>query len=167
MGTTQRKTAAAHRKVRIQGETTEQTVLASAGVLVRLIVTGNAAITAINVSDGPASTIATSSIANPTVITTDANHNLTSGDSVVILGHSGSTPSINGTHIVTVTAPTTFTIDVNVSVGGTGGSINTINIIETTAIDETKVFEFGCIMDSGIYINPTAVTTDVTVVYDG
>lgn len=69
--------------------------------------------------------IASSSVASPTVITTTTAHGLTTGDSVTISGHSGSTPSINGTHTVTVTGATTFTIPVNVTAGGTGGTVTT------------------------------------------
>lgn len=68
--------------------------------------------------------IASSSVANPTVITTSVQHALTSGQHVVIAGHSGSTPSINGAQVVlSVLSPTTFTIAVNVTVGGTGGTV--------------------------------------------
>lgn len=70
-----------------------------------------------------AGTIVSSSVANPTVITASAAHDLLTGASVTITGHAGSTPSINGTHIVTVLSPTTFSIPVNVTVGGTGGSV--------------------------------------------
>jgi hypothetical protein len=71
-----------------------------------------------------ATAISTSSVASPTVITTATPHGLTTGDDVVIYGHAGSTPSINGTvYVVTVTGPNTFTIPVNVTVGGSGGSV--------------------------------------------
>jgi putative tail protein len=66
--------------------------------------------------------ISTSSVANPTVITTTAPHNYKTGDQVRITGHTGSTPSLNGVHAITVTGATTFTIPVSVSVGGTGGT---------------------------------------------
>src|SRR5262245_61042687 len=72
----------------------------------------------------PAIPITSSSVANPTTITTSAPHGLTSGDRVVIGGHSGSTPSINGEQTATVTSPTTFTIPVNVTAGGSGGAVN-------------------------------------------
>ena len=68
-------------------------------------------------------TITSSSVANPTVITAAAVHGLQTGDSILIAGHSGSTPSINGGHTVTVINTTTFTIPVDVSVGGTGGTL--------------------------------------------
>jgi len=67
--------------------------------------------------------ITSSSVANPTVITTTVPHGLTTGDSVLIAGHSGSTPDINGEEDVTVTSTTTFTVVQNVTVGGTGGTI--------------------------------------------
>jgi hypothetical protein len=66
--------------------------------------------------------IVSSSVANPTIITTTSAHGLYTGMIVTIAGHSGSTPSINGTHTVTVISTTTFSIPVNVTVGGTGGT---------------------------------------------
>ena len=71
-----------------------------------------------------AKTITTSSVADPTVITTSASHALSVGSVVVIAGHSGSTPDINKAHVVTsVPSATTFTIPVSVTVGGTGGTV--------------------------------------------
>lgn len=67
--------------------------------------------------------ITSSSVANPTVITTTVPHGLVTGDTVVIANHSGSTPSLNNEYTVTVTGTTTFTVPVNVTVGGTGGSL--------------------------------------------
>jgi len=66
---------------------------------------------------GAAVNLTSSSVANPSVITTATAHGLTTGDTVLIAGHT-STPAINGSQVVTVTAPTTFTIPVNVTVGG-------------------------------------------------
>ncbi len=71
--------------------------------------------------DGVA-TITSSSIANPTVITTTANHGLTTGETVTIAGHTSVTPAIDGDHVVTVTGLTTFTIPVNVTNDGVGGT---------------------------------------------
>lgn len=68
-------------------------------------------------------TIVSSSIANPSVITTSTAHNLNTGDTVSIAGHTGSTPSINGTNEIKVINSTTFTIPVNVTIGGTGGTV--------------------------------------------
>jgi hypothetical protein len=70
---------------------------------------------------GPSVAITSSSVANPSVITTAAN-TFKSTDTVTIASHADSTPDINGERVATVTAPTTFTIPVNVTVGGTGGT---------------------------------------------
>ena len=74
----------------------------------------------------PPATIAitSSSLADPTVLTTAA-HGITVGTSevVTIAGHTGSTPSINGTHLFTALTSTTGTIPVNVTVAGTGGTL--------------------------------------------
>lgn len=72
---------------------------------------------------GRITSITSSSVANPTVITTGSAHGLTTGDKVFISGHTGSTPAISGVYTVTVTGGTTFTIPVNVTVGGTGGTV--------------------------------------------
>ena len=75
--------------------------------------------------------IATASVANPSVVTTAAPHGLESGDVVAIFGMAGGIdPDLNDGaaeawqyigHTVTVTGPTTFTVPVNVTTGGTGG----------------------------------------------
>lgn len=68
--------------------------------------------------------IATSSVADPTLITTSVAHALSVGSVIVIAGHAGSTPSLNKAHVVTtVPSTTTFTIPVSVTVGGTGGTV--------------------------------------------
>lgn len=67
--------------------------------------------------------ITSSSVANPTVITTATPHGLVTGDSVIIASHAGSTPTVNGSYTATVTGASTFTVPVNVSVGGTGGTV--------------------------------------------
>lgn len=72
--------------------------------------------------------ITTSSVANPSVITAAAN-SFRSTDTVTIAGHSGSTPSINGDRVATVSDTTHFTIPVNVTGGGTGG---TARLADTT-----------------------------------
>lgn len=74
----------------------------------------------------PPATIAitSSSVADPTVLTTAA-HGITVGESkvVTIATHAGSTPTINGTHLFTAVTATTGTIPVNVTVAGTGGTL--------------------------------------------
>lgn len=66
--------------------------------------------------------ITSNSIANPSVVTTDKAHGLTTGDIVFIAGVTLSTPTINGQRTVTVISPTTFSVAVNVTVGGVGGT---------------------------------------------
>lgn len=55
--------------------------------------------------------IASSTAVNPAVVTTGAVHGLTSGDTVVIVGHATNT-SLNGGWIATVLTTTTFSIPV-------------------------------------------------------
>lgn len=50
-------------------------------------------------------------------------HNLRTGDSVLISGHTGSVPTINGVQTVTVIDSDTVTIPVALTSGGTGGTI--------------------------------------------
>jgi len=98
--------------------------------------------------------ITSSSVANPTVITTPEPHGLTSTQKVLIAGHSGSTPDINGEYVATVVTTTTFTIPENVTVGGTGGTVVQSNSIaggygfqHVTALTDFTGF-IGTIRDS-------------------
>ncbi len=65
--------------------------------------------------------ITSSSVANPTNILC-TGHGLISTDETIIAGHSGSTPAIDGTHVATRIDDDNFTIPVNVTTGGTGGT---------------------------------------------
>ena len=76
--------------------------------------------------------ITSSSVAVSTEITTSLAHGLQDGDEVEIVGHIGSTPAINGTRIVTRTGTTTFTIPVDVTVDGTGGTVTRTVLAEIT-----------------------------------
>jgi hypothetical protein len=86
--------------------------------------------------------ISSSSVAAATVVTCAAPHNLPAGDStVVIAGSTGSTPTINGTHVATKIDATTFSIPVNCSVGA--GAAGTV--ISDTAYYPTLWIELpGC-----------------------
>ncbi len=66
-------------------------------------------------------TITSNTLANPTVVTSQKPHGLTTGDKIFVSG-SNSTPTIDGERTVTVTGLSTFTIPVNVSVAGTAGT---------------------------------------------
>ncbi len=66
--------------------------------------------------------IASSSVANPTHITTFNAHGYATGDRVRIFNHVSPVPDIDGPYTVTVLSPTVFTIPVNVSsAGGSSG----------------------------------------------
>lgn len=69
-------------------------------------------------------TLVGNSAATTTVVTTTLPHGIVSGVEfqVVISEVSGSTPNINGTFTATSTGANTFTIPVNVTVPGTGGT---------------------------------------------
>jgi hypothetical protein len=69
--------------------------------------------------------ITSSSVANPTLITTGSAHGLAVGDQVYITGHAGATPKIDGEYeVLSTPLTTTFTIRVNVTVGGSGGTMS-------------------------------------------
>lgn len=70
--------------------------------------------------------ITSSSVANPTNILCAAAHGAETGDEVLISGHTGSTPSINGLYKITKVDSTNFTIPVNVTTGGTGGTVEIV-----------------------------------------
>lgn len=74
--------------------------------------------------------------ADPTVITS-ASHGLTTGDEIEIYG-SNSTPSIDGTHEVTVTDANNFTIDIDVTSAGTVGYWNTTDNFQGSDNDERQ-----------------------------
>jgi len=73
--------------------------------------------------------ITSNSVANPSVVTTPIAHGLTTGQKVLISGVTGSTPTINGERTVTVIDDTHFSVPVNVTVGGTGGSFVRANTV--------------------------------------
>jgi len=81
--------------------------------------------------------ISGNTVANPTVVTTAAAHNLETGNIVTISG-SNSTPIIDGTYTVTVISPTTFSVPVNVTVAGTAGSVTTAFDIGNFAYGNTS-----------------------------
>ena len=65
--------------------------------------------------------ITSNSVANPTSVYAPG-HGLATGDSVTIAGVTGSTPSINGDWPVIYVDANHFTVPVNVTVGGSGGT---------------------------------------------
>ncbi len=74
--------------------------------------------------------ISTNSAANPTIVTLTAPHNLGPVNNirtVRISGNTGSTPSINGDRDVTIVSTTQFSINLNVTIAGSGGSFTTLD----------------------------------------
>jgi len=66
--------------------------------------------------------ITSNSIANPTVVTTPTPHGRATGDVILISGVATSSPTINGQQTITVIDATHFSVPVNVTIAGTGGS---------------------------------------------
>jgi hypothetical protein len=68
--------------------------------------------------------IVSSSVANPTVITCTGNVPFANSDVVYICGHSGGSPGIpDGEYTISNVSGATFTIPINMSSGGSGGSV--------------------------------------------
>jgi Flp pilus assembly protein TadG len=67
--------------------------------------------------------IVSTSEASPTVITVDGVHGLSNGATVLIENHLDSEEEIDGTYVVSSVTDTTFTIPVEVTTTGTGGTV--------------------------------------------
>lgn len=79
-------------------------------------------------------------VANPTIVTSVA-HGLATND-VVYFVNSNSTPSLNGSKVVTVTGVDTFTVPVDVTVAGTTGewmNANEYQIVTEYGLDYTTM----------------------------
>ena len=78
----------------------------------------------LGIRPGGVEQIVSNSLANPTVVTTLAPHGLTSGDVVFFTASAVSVPLLTASpqQVVTVTGPTTFTVPVNCTTGGTSGA---------------------------------------------
>lgn len=70
--------------------------------------------------------IVANTLANPTVVSTLAAHGLTTGDTIFFTASTTSVPLLTATpqQVVTVTSPTTFTVPVNATTGGTAGAFD-------------------------------------------
>jgi hypothetical protein len=79
--------------------------------------------------------ITSSSAANPTHLTTGTAHGRSPGDLVRILGHAGSTPNLNGVYRCQAgTTGSTIVLPINVSVGGTGGTVGVVGYSANAAL---------------------------------
>lgn len=98
-------------------------------------------------------------------VTCSTDHNLQAGDSVIISDHSGSTPSLNGTHTVTMLVSTKkFTVGVALSVGGTGGTAQRrVTTITTTKDHNFAINDTVKIADHSVSaVNGTKTVIEVT-----
>lgn len=96
--------------------------------------------------------ITSSSVADPTVITTDSSHGLSVEDRVFIWGHSSSTPEIRGEYeVLSVPTPTTFTIDMPITIGGTGGSLHQMRWTDNAALCAADYLVAGSVRRDGIW----------------
>lgn len=66
--------------------------------------------------------ITSNTLANPTVVTCPVPHGLTTGQVIFIAGNITSSPAINGQQTATVISALTFSVPVNCTTGGTGGT---------------------------------------------
>lgn len=113
--------------------------------------------------------VTTISVANPSQITTDIAHGLLSGDSVLIY-NSGSTPDIDGTHVITKVDATNFTIPVNVagagasplihSCGPVGVDVAANNVAEADAVTFAEIKTVvEAAVTTGLTVTQNATTT--------
>lgn len=77
------------------------------------------------------STITSSSVASPTVITTSADHTFVDGDTVTIVGHTDSDPALDGSYVISSVTANSFTVPVAVLTAGTGGTASAAWSTET------------------------------------
>ena len=79
-------------------------------------------------------TITSASAANPSVISC-IGHGMATGDIAIWSGMTGSTPDLNNQYfVVTVINSNSFSIPINVTVGGTGGTLQSYNTNGLTAL---------------------------------
>lgn len=132
---------------------THNAALAALGITVTnpssatLVFTSATPFTFVETSAGTNGTWTESSVIGST-ITTQLPHKMVTGQRVRIMGHSGSTPSINDTpYSITVTGEKTFQIPVLVTTAGTGGMFEALSAFYestgTTTYSATGVTESG------------------------
>lgn len=102
------------------------------------------------------STIVSNSIANPTVIDLSSAHNLGQPGTkriIEITGVTGSSPSINGTWTATIVDATHVSIPVNVTAGGTGGTLQSLDDYVTATAPKSGTIA------SNTAANPSVLTS--------
>jgi hypothetical protein len=109
---------------------------------------------------GGSTAFETNSLANPTVVTTVFPHGLTSLDTIFFTASAVSVPLLTVTpqQIVTVISPTTFSVPVNATTGGTSGTYDcSILSIPATAASVPATVNAGCAM--GLRVGDTVTIT--------
>lgn len=96
---------------------------------------------------GSSRAVASVSVANPSVITTSAPHNLGPNTTTIPVTLAGfnTTPDINGVKLATITGASTFTIPVNVSVVTTGtGTVTPVGEpLQIVSKNDSTIHTFG------------------------
>ncbi len=90
--------------------------------------------------------VTSSSVAAQTTVTTGSAHGLSVGGRFRLWGHTGSVPALDGEHqVLTAPSPTTLTIDVDVTTGGSGGSLRGLAWSDNAALAllDYLVADFG------------------------
>jgi len=107
-------------------------------------------------------TVTSTSVADPTVVTTSSAHGLVAGNRAFITNHAGSVPIVYGEYAV-LSAPTTttLTIDENVTTGGTGGTL--LEMLWTNnaslCLRDYLLADFGVAADQTDEMDDTATNT--------
>lgn len=103
----------------------------------------------------PSATIVSSSVAGPTLITATAHGLTVDGQIVIISGHVGSVPDINGEHVIDYIDADTFKIPPTVTTGGTGGTV-------TEKADHAGVDDGGFDATSTLTYSPASLVLSAT-----
>lgn len=124
-----------------------------------------------NVDTFVPSVLITSSSAATDQLLTPVEHGLITGDVIMIAGHT-STPDINGQRTVTVIDPTHFTVGVDITVNGSGGSFKKLTSTNCTlelqvrdlTLDGFTSVRFTPVHspDNAVYVALGTAFTDVT-----
>lgn len=99
-------------------------------VNVTSVTTGTGSVSRYNAITSARQISAISIHASAPEITTDEAHGYTTGNTVV-LSSTNSTPAIDGSHVITVTSPTTFTVPTTTTGAGTAGFANNTSLSGT------------------------------------
>ena len=102
----------------------------------------------INFQDIISGVINSISTGNPAIITTSSPHDLESGN-IITLSGTNSTPSLDGSHAITVLSDTTFSVPVNVTSAGTTGTYEILKADRIDSTNDIKLHVNGCIKVAG------------------